>query len=119
MLPSPADIADAVREVAERSGQPITLRESAVRLALREAEHLVHDGIDVPAALHFTFTRHRDIFSHEAGRVLAHIVADASNRLGIKVLASDRELQTRLAAPPTSVEDARDWFADKVVMYGG
>lgn len=112
-------MARAAHEVAQSTGMPILLRESAVRLALREAEHLVQDDVDVPAALHFTFTRHRDTFSHEAARVLARVLEDASSRLGIKIMAPEAELLTRLSTPPDSVEDARDWFADKVVMYGG
>lgn len=117
MLPSPADIARVVHEVA--AGTPITLRESAVRAALHEAEHLVHDDVDVPAALHFTFTRHRDVFSRDAARILAKVLEDVCLRLGIKILANEAQLLARLAEAPSSVQDAQDWFAEKVVMYGG
>ena len=119
MLPTPADVARAAERVAADSNVPIVLREAAVRSALREAEHLVTDDVDVPAALHFTFTRHRDVFSRDASRVLAVILHDVASRVGIKILASDAELHARLAHPPESVEDARDWFAGRVVMYGG
>ena len=119
MLPSPSDVAAAAHEVALATGAPIVLRESAVRLALQEAEHLVQDDVDVPGALHFTFTRHRDVFSREGARVLVRVLETTSARLGLKIMASASDLEARLAAPPSSVEDARDWFADKVVMYGG
>lgn len=119
MLPSPADIARAAQDVAARTGEPITLRESAIRLALSEAEHLTHDDVDVPAALHFTFTRHRDVFSRDTPRVLAKVLEDVGLRIGIKVLVPEAELLARLAVTPSSVEDACGWFAGKVVLYGG
>ena len=119
MLPSPADVARAAEEVAAREGSPITLRESAIRLALREAEHLVQDDVDVPAALHFTFTRHPNVFSREAGYVLERVLETTCNRLGIKILAPHAELVARLEQTPISVQDARDWFSSRVVMYGG
>jgi hypothetical protein len=112
-------VARAVAEVAAREGSPITLRESAVRLALHEAEHLVQDDVDVPGALHFTFSRHRDMFSREAAYVLARVLETTSNQLGIKIMATHEELIARLEQAPESVEDARDWFSSRVVMYGG
>lgn len=119
MLPTPDDVARAAAEIAAREGTPIALRESAVRQALRAAEHLVQDDVDVPAALHFTFTRQRDVFSRASAHVLARVLETTANRIGIKVMASDRELLARLEHVPESVEDARDWFASRVVMYGG
>lgn len=119
MLPSPADVARAAEEVAAREGTPIALRASAVRLALREAEHLVQDDVDVPAALHFTFTRHRTVFSRARGHVLERLLETTCNRLGLKILAPPPELVERLEQTPSSVEEARDWFASRVVMYGG
>ncbi len=119
MLPAPEDVARAAAEVAAHEGTPIVLRHTAIRQALREAEHLVQDDVDVPAALHFTFTRHRDVFSCHAATVLARVMESSSNSLGIKILASSGELLARLGQTPTSVDDARDWFAGRVVMYGG
>lgn len=115
MLPSPDDVERAVRE----AGQDVRVRDAAVRLALFEAEHHADDPLDVPAALHFAFSRHPDTFSHHAGRILRLLLGQVEARLGLKVLATPNELEARLTQRPRDIEEAREWFSGKVMLHGG
>lgn len=114
MIPTPADVEAAMHTV----GADVRCREAAVRLALFEAEHLADDPLDVPAALHFAFTRHPATFSRASGRVLAVLLARVEAQLGLKILATPSELEAHLEGS-TTLEATRDWFASRVVLFGG
>ncbi len=100
-------------------GDDLHCREAAVRLALFEAEHLADDIVDVPAALHFAFTRHPSTFSRDSERVLRHLLERVAAQLGLKILATTVELEAHLASTPHTPEATRDWFAGRVMLFGG
>jgi hypothetical protein len=95
--------------------------ETALRIALREADHLADDVYDVPGALLFALGRTPRCFSgFRAMSVLA--VEWQTKTLGFKLEATPTELAAvlgRVALREMSHEEVRTWVAERLLPFGG
>lgn len=93
----------------------------AVRVALREADHLADDIYDVPGALLFAFGRTSRCFA--SFRALSVFWVDwHAKRLGFKLEAAPSDLAAvlvRVALREMSYEDVRVWTAERLLPFGG
>ncbi len=120
MIPSPRAIADAAARIAPALGLPPRVSEAALRVALREAEHLTDDVYDAPAALLFAFGRNPRCFA--AFRALSVlVVAWHARTLGFRLEPSFEELGSmllRVAARDVDFEDVRSWLGARLLPFG-
>jgi len=120
-LPAPEALANAYRRIAPDLGVDPHASETAVRIALREADHLAEDIFDIPAALLFTFGRTPRCFA--AFRVMTVIVLEwHAKTLGFKLEATPKELgdvleQVHVRA--LTYEDVRTWMGARLLPFGG
>ena len=95
--------------------------ETALRIALREADHLADDVYDIPGALLFALGRTPRCFS--AFRAMSVLVVDRQTKtLGFRLEASPSELAdvlVRVAIREMSYEDVRAWVAERMLPFGG
>ncbi len=95
--------------------------EAALRVALREADHLADDVYDVPAALLFALGRTPRCF--EAFRAMSVLVVEWHTKtLGFKIEASPGELAevlVRVAARELDYEAVKAWFGERLLPFGG
>lgn len=116
-----ADVARAYARIAPSLGLPPRASEPALRVALREADHLVDDVYDVPAALLFALGRTPRCFAgFRAMSVL--LVSWQCTRLGFKLEASPRDLAEMLlkvARREVEYEDVRSWAGGRLLPFGG
>lgn len=121
MIPDPEAIARAYAVIAPELGLPLRESEAAIRIALREADHLSDDVYDVPAALLFALGRHPRCFAgFRAMSVL--VVQWHTKTLGFKLEASPAELAgvlTRVALDELSHDDVKAWVVDRMLPFGG
>ena len=121
MIPDPDAISRAYGVVAAELGLSPRVSETAVRVALREADHLSDDVYDVPAALLFAFGRHPRCF--DGFRTMSVLVIEwHAKTLGFKLEASRIELAdvlTRVALDELSHEDVRAWVVQRMLPFGG
>ncbi|HSO30925.1 MAG TPA: hypothetical protein VLT33_00375 [Labilithrix sp.] len=121
MIPDPDAVSRAYRVVAAELGLSPRVSETAVRVALREADHLSDDVYDVPAALLFAFGRHPRCF--DGFRAMSVLVVEWHTKtLGFKLEASRVELAdllTRVALDELTHEDVRAWVVQRMLPFGG
>jgi hypothetical protein len=121
MIPDPEAVVRAYGMIAPDLGLPPRASETAVRIALREADHLSDDVYDVPAALLFTFGRYPRCF--DGFRTMSVLVIEWHTKtLGFKLEASRLELAdvlTRVALSELTHEDVRAWVVERMLPFGG
>jgi hypothetical protein len=121
MIPDPEAVARAYGVIAPDLGLSPRVSEVAVRVALREADHLSDDVYDVPAALLFTFGRYPRCF--DGFRAMSVLVIEWHTKtLGFKLEASRLELAdvlTRVALNELTHEDVRAWVVERMLPFGG
>ena len=121
MIPDPEAVACAYRVVAPELGLSPRVSETAVRVALREADHLSDDVYDVPASLLFVFGRYPRCF--DGFRAMSVLVVEwHTTTLGFKLEASRLELAdvlTRVALGELTHDDVRAWVVERMLPFGG
>jgi hypothetical protein len=121
MIPDPDAIARAYAVIGPELGVSARSSEAAIRIALREADHLANDIYDVPAALLFALGQHPRCFS--AFRAMSVLVVEWHTKtLGFKLSATRPELAdvlARVALHELTHEEVRAWMADRLLPFGG
>lgn len=121
MIPDPEAIARAYAALAEELGLDARSSEAAIRIALREADHLANDVYDVPAALLFALGQHPRCFA--GFRAMSVLVVEWHTKtLGFKLTATRPELAdvlTRVALHELTHEEVRAWFGERLLPFGG
>lgn len=121
MIPNPEAVARAYALIAPQLGLPIRASEAAIRVALREADHLSDDIYDVPAALLFALGRYPRCFA--GFRAMSVLVVEWHTKtLGFKLEASRPELGgllTRVALHELTHEEVRAWVLERMLPFGG
>lgn len=116
-----ADVAHAYARIAAALGLDPRASEAALRVALREADHLVDDVYDVPAALLFALGRTPRCFAgFRTMSVL--LVSWQCKELGFKLEASPRDLAEMLlksARREVEYEDVRSWAGARLLPFAG
>lgn len=117
----PEVLVRAYAGIAPELGVEPKASETAIRIALREADHLADDIYDVPGALLFALGRTPRCFA--AFRAMSIFVVDwHSKSLGFKLEASRLELAGilhRVALRELDYEEVRAWVASRLVPFGG
>lgn len=117
----PESVARAYVRIAKELGVSERHNETAIRIALREADHLADDVYDVPGALLFAFGRNPRCFS--AFRAMSILVVEFHTKsLGFKLEATVPELATlltKIARRQLSYEEVRSWVAGRLLPFGG
>lgn len=120
-LVEPEVLAGACARVALQLGLDPKSSEAALRIAVREADHLSDDIYDVPGALLFTLGRTPRCFS--AFRVMSVLAVEWQTKtLGFKLEATPSELASvlgRVALHEMSHEEVRAWVADRLFPFAG
>jgi hypothetical protein len=121
MIPDPEAIARAYAVIAPELGLASRESEAAIRVALREADHLANDIYDVPAALLYAFGHHRRCFA--GFRAMSVLVVEWHTKtLGFRLTATRAELAdvlTRVALEEMTHDEVRAWVADRMLPFGG
>ena len=121
MIPDPDAVARAYAVIAPELGLSKRVSVTAVRVALREADHLADDVYDVPAALLFAFGRYPRCF--DGFRAMSVLVIEWHTKtLGFKLEASRLELAdvlVRVALSELTHEDVRAWVVQRMLPFGG
>ena len=116
-----AEIARAYARLAPGLALLPRASEAAIRIALREADHLVDDIYDVPAALLFALGRTPRCFA--GFRTMSVLLVEwQTKRLGYRLEASPRELGEmllRVAKREVTYEDVRSWAGGRLLPFGG
>lgn len=120
-LASPDVLVRAYSELAADFGTDARVSETAVRIALREADHLADDVYDIPGALLFALGRTPRCFG--AFRAMSVLVVDwHTTTLGFKLEAGPTEIASvlvRVARREMAYEDVRAWVAERLLPFGG
>lgn len=120
-IAEPDALVRAHARIAPSLGLPPKASETALRIALREADHLADDVFDVPGALLFALGRTPRCFSaFRAMSVL--VVLFHAKSLGFKLEASPRELGdmlTRVTRRDVEYDHVRAWMAQRLLPFGG
>jgi prophage maintenance system killer protein len=121
MIPDPEAVARAYGLIAPSLGLTPRVSEVAVRVALREADHLAEDVYDVPAALLFALGRHPRCF--DGFRAMSVLVVEWHTKtLGFKLEATRLELAdvlTKVALDELTHEDVKAWVVQRLLPFGG
>ena len=121
MIPDPEAVARAYAVIAPELGAAGRSSEAAIRVALREADHLANDVYDVPAALLYAFGHHPRCFA--AFRAMSVLVVEWHTKtLGFKLQASRPDLAdvlTRVALGSLTHDEVRAWVAERLLPFGG
>jgi len=121
MIPDPEAIARAYAVIAPELGVDARSSEAAIRVSLREADHLANDVYDVPAALLYAFGHHPRCFA--AFRAMSVLVIEWHTKtLGFKLTASRLELAdvlTRVARGELTHDEVRAWVVERLLPFGG
>jgi hypothetical protein len=117
----PASLVRAHARIATALGVDPRASETALRVALREADHLADDIYDVPGALLFALGRTPRCFAaFRAMSVL--VVAWHAKTLGFRLEATPEELAGILVAVAGRTLDydgVRSWVAARLLPFGG
>jgi hypothetical protein len=120
-LAEPDVLVRAYARIAPELGTDPKASETAVRIALRDADHLADDVYDVPGALLFALGRTARCFA--AFRAMSVLVVDwHAKSLGFKLEATPSELGailSRVAVQDMSYEEVRAWVASRLLPFGG
>ena len=121
MIPDPESVSRAYRAIAAELGVSPRTSDTAVRVALREADHLADDVYDVPAALLFALGRYPRCF--DGFRAMSVLVVEWHTKtLGFKLEASRTELAdvlTKVALNELTHEEVRGWMVERMLPFGG
>jgi prophage maintenance system killer protein len=121
MIPDPEAVARAYAVIATELGVDGRASEAAIRIALREADHLSNDVYDVPAALLFALGRHPRCFA--GFRAMSVLVVEWHTKtLGFKLEATRADLAdvlTRVALRELDHEEVRAWMVERMLPFGG
>jgi hypothetical protein len=121
VIPDPEAVARAYAVIAPELGLTARASEAAIRVALREADHLSDDVYDVPAALLFALGRYPRCFS--GFRAMSVLVVEWHTKtLGFKLSATRPELAdvlTRVALREMTHEEVRAWVVERMLPFGG
>lgn len=121
MIPDPEAIVRAYAVLAPELGVAPRVSETAVRVALREADHLADDVYDVPAALLFALGRYPRCF--DGFRAMSVLVVEWHTKtLGFKLEASRKDLAdvlVQVARGELTHEQVRAWVVDRMLPFGG
>lgn len=121
MIPDPEAVARGYALIAPELGLPVRQSEAAIRIALREADHLSDDIYDVPAALLFALGRHPRCFA--GFRAMSVLVVEWHTlALGFKLEATRSELAsvlTRVASNELAHDEVKDWVVHRMLPFGG
>lgn len=111
----------AYDRIASELGVAPKSSDAALRIALREADHLSDDIYDVPGALLFALGRTPRCFS--AFRAMSVFVVEWQTKmLGFKLEAAPIELASvlgRVALREMTHEEVRTWVAQRLLPFGG
>jgi hypothetical protein len=114
-------LARACTRIAPELGVPSKASVTALRIALRDADHLSDDVYDVPGALLFALGRTPRCFS--AFRAMSVLAIEWHTKaLGFRLEASPSEIGamlTRVAARELSYEQVRAWAGERLLPFGG
>ena len=120
-LVEPEVLVRAHARIAPELGLDPKASETALRIALREADHLADDVYDVPGALLFALGRTSRCFT--AFRAMSVLVVDWHTKtLGFKLEATPIELAAmlvRVASRDADYEQVRAWVAERLLPFGG
>lgn len=120
-MPEPAALVRACAQIAPELGVEGKASETALRIALREADHLADDIYDVPAAVLFALGRTPRCFT--AFRAMSVLVTQwQAKTLGFKLEASPLELGAllgRVARGEVDYETVKGWVASRQIPFGG
>jgi prophage maintenance system killer protein len=121
VIPDPEQVARAWERLAPELGLPPRASGAALRVALREADHLADDVYDVPASLLFALGRNSRCFS--GFRCMSVLVVEwHAKTLGFKLQAGRAELADvlcRVALREMDFEEVRAWVVDRMLPFGG
>lgn len=120
-LTEPETLVRAYARIAPELGVEPKASETALRIALREADHLADDVYDIPGALLFALGRTPRCFS--AFRAMSVLVVDWQTKtLGFRLEATPSELGdvlVKVALREMGYEEVRAWVADRLLPFGG
>jgi len=121
MIPDPEALARAYEVLATELGVPSRHSAIAIRLAMREADHLADDTYDVPAALLYSLGKTPRCFA--GFRCMSVLIVEwYTHVLGFKLTASCNELCDVLlgvACSRLSYDDVKGWMFDRLLPFGG
>jgi len=114
-------LARAYARIAPALGLAPKASETAIRVALREADHLADDIYDVPGALLFALGRTPRCFN--AFRAMSVLVVEWHAKvLGFKLEAERFDLADilgKVSLREMDYEEARAWVAERLLPFGG
>ena len=117
----PGAVARAHARIATSLGVDARASETAIRIALREADHLADDVYDVPGALLFALGRTPRCFT--AFRAMSVLVVEWHTKtLGFRLETTPEELGGILVAVAARTMDydaVRSWVAARLLPFGG
>jgi len=121
MMPEPRAVALAWERIAPELGLASRASVTALRVALREADHMADDIYDAPAALLFALGRYPRCFS--GFRVMSVLLVEQHTKtLGFKLEATRAELAEILESVTRrehDYESVRAWMVTKLLPFGG
>lgn len=114
-------LASACARIAPELGVDAKASETALRIAMREAEHLAEDIYEVPAAVLFALGRTPRCFA--AFRSMSVLVTQwQAKALGFKLEATPLELAGvlgKVARSEIDYPNVRAWVADRLLPFAG
>ena len=121
MIPDPDALVLAWEVLAPELGLEPKSSAAAIRIALREADHLSDDVYDVPGALLYALGRHPRCFS--GFRVMSVLVVEHHTKtLGFK-LEADRfalaDVLAKVALHELDYDAVRAWVVQRLLPFGG
>jgi prophage maintenance system killer protein len=121
MVPPPEALALAYPQIASELGLSPRASNAALRITMREADHLANDVYDVPASLLFALGRYPRCFA--GFRTMSVLLVQwYTKTLGFKLEATARELGDVLVAVALGEmthEDVAGWVGARMLPFGG
>ena len=118
---SPNALIDACGHIAPELGLSPKASETALRIAMREADHLAADVYDVPGAVLFALGRTPRCFA--AFRTMSVLATQfQAKALGFRLDATPLQLASilgRVARSEMEYAEVRAWMADRLLPFGG
>lgn len=120
-IATPEALANAYARIATELGTDPKASVTALRIALREADHLADDVFDVPGTLLFALGRTPRCFT--AFRAMSVLVVEWHTKsLGFKLEVGRMELAAmlgRIARREIDYDEVRSWMAQRLLPFGG
>ncbi len=117
----PEVLVQAYKRIAPELGVDPGSSEAALRIAIREADHLADDIYDVPAALLFALGRTPRCF--RAFRAMSVLAVEWQTKvLGFRLEATPSELAGilgRVALREIDHEGVKAWVGERLLPFGG